>query len=32
MDFAAFKEWLTESWAKLEPFLAKLYDFIMSVK
>ena len=32
MDFNAFKEYLAEYWAKIEPFLAKLYDFIMSVK
>ena len=32
MDFNAIKETLAQYWAQIEPFLAKLYDFIMSVK
>ena len=31
-SFAEVEAYLAEAWAKVEPFLAKLYDIIMSVK
>lgn len=32
MDLKALEAKLAEIWAQIEPFLAKLYEFIMSVK
>lgn len=32
MDFKAIEAKLAEVWAQIEPFLKKLYDFIMGIK
>ena len=32
MTLAEIKAWLTDNWAKIEPVLAKIYEFVMSVK